>query len=94
MWLRLPAGTADEHLLTPWRFLLARKVVSEQPRHIVLRDAVSNHLVHHGGQLTACLRLDFYSEFSPALASRFRRAASPAAPSCLPAMLPSRSITT
>jgi uncharacterized damage-inducible protein DinB len=52
------AGTTDEHLMTPWRFLVTGRVVSEQPRHIMLRDAVFNHLAHHRGQLTVYLRLN------------------------------------
>jgi uncharacterized damage-inducible protein DinB len=51
-------GTTDEHLMTPWRFLVAGQVVSEQPRHVMLRDAVFNHLAHHRGQLTVYLRLN------------------------------------
>jgi uncharacterized damage-inducible protein DinB len=51
------SGTTDEHLLTPWRFMVAGKVVSEEPRHIMLRDAVFSHLAHHRGQLTVYLRL-------------------------------------
>jgi uncharacterized damage-inducible protein DinB len=50
-------STTDEHLMTPWRFLAGGKVVSEQPRHVMLRDAVFNHLAHHRGQLTVYLRL-------------------------------------
>jgi uncharacterized damage-inducible protein DinB len=52
------AGTNDAHLMTPWRFLVAGKMVSENPRHIMLRDAVFNHLAHHRGQLTVYLRLN------------------------------------
>jgi uncharacterized damage-inducible protein DinB len=52
------AHTTDEHLMTPWRFKVAGRVVSEQPRHIMLRDAVFNHLAHHRGQLTVYLRLN------------------------------------
>jgi uncharacterized damage-inducible protein DinB len=51
-------STTDEHLMTPWRLLVAGHVVSEQPRHIMLRDAVFNHLAHHRGQLTVYLRLN------------------------------------
>ena len=54
---RALANTTDDHLMTPWRLLVAAQVVSEQPRHIVLRDAVFNHLAHHRGQLTVYLRL-------------------------------------
>lgn len=50
-------GTTDEHLLKPWRLLVAGKVVSENPRHVVLRDTFM-HLAHHRGQLTVYLRLN------------------------------------
>jgi uncharacterized damage-inducible protein DinB len=50
--------TTDEHLLTSWRLLVGGQVVSEQPRHIFLRDSVFNHLAHHRGQLTVYLRLN------------------------------------
>ena len=49
--------TSDEHLMKPWRLLVAGKTVSEQPRHIMLRDSI-NHLAHHRGQLTVYLRLN------------------------------------
>ncbi|MGA8274296.1 MAG: DinB family protein [Candidatus Sulfotelmatobacter sp.] len=52
------AKTTDDHLLTPWRLLVAGHVVNEQPRHVMLRDAVFNHLAHHRGQLTVYLRLN------------------------------------
>lgn len=51
-------NTTDEHLLKPWRFLVAGQVISELPRHIFLRDSVFNHLAHHRGQLTVYLRLN------------------------------------
>jgi uncharacterized damage-inducible protein DinB len=51
-------NTNDEHLLKPWRFKVAGSVVSENPRHIQLRDAVFSHLAHHRGQLTVYLRLN------------------------------------
>lgn len=52
------AHTTDEHLLTPWKLLVSGNVVSEGPRHIMLRDGVLNHLVHHRGQMTVYLRLN------------------------------------
>jgi hypothetical protein len=52
------AGTSDAHLMTPWKLLVAGKVVSEQPRHVVLSDSVFCHLAHHRGQLTVYLRLN------------------------------------
>jgi len=52
------ANTTDEHLMKPWRFLVTGRLVMEQPRYIVLRDSVLNHLAHHRGQLTVYLRLN------------------------------------
>jgi uncharacterized damage-inducible protein DinB len=50
--------TNDDFLLTTnWRLLAGGKVVSESPRHVVLRDTL-NHLAHHRGQLTVYLRLN------------------------------------
>jgi len=51
-------GTTDEHLLTPWRFVVGGQVASENPRHIMIRDSVFSHLAHHRGQLTVYLRLN------------------------------------
>jgi uncharacterized damage-inducible protein DinB len=50
--------TTDDFLMTTkWRLLFGGKVVSEAPRHVVLRDLI-NHLAHHRGQLTVYLRLN------------------------------------
>ena len=49
-------ATTDDHLMKPWRLLVAGKVVSESPRHQMIRDAI-NHLAHHRGQMTVYLRL-------------------------------------
>jgi len=51
------AKTNDEHLMKPWRLLVAGKVVNESPRHVVVRDTFM-HLAHHRGQLTVYLRLN------------------------------------
>jgi DinB family len=51
------AGTTDEHLMKPWKLLVAGRTVSEQPRHVVLRDLFM-HLAHHRGQLAVYLRLN------------------------------------
>ena len=49
--------TTDNFLLTTnWRLRAGGKVVSDAPRHIVIRDTL-NHLSHHRGQLTVYLRL-------------------------------------
>jgi uncharacterized damage-inducible protein DinB len=50
-------GTNDQYLLTPWRLLVAAKVVQEAPRHMVIADTLT-HLAHHRGQLTVYLRLN------------------------------------
>jgi uncharacterized damage-inducible protein DinB len=50
-------GTTDTHLATPWKLLVAGRVVMEQPRHVVLADTFA-HLAHHRGQLTVYLRLN------------------------------------
>jgi uncharacterized damage-inducible protein DinB len=50
--------TSDQHLLTTnWKLLVGGRVVSDEPRHVVLRDTL-NHLAHHRGQLTVYLRLN------------------------------------
>ena len=59
------ANTTEEHLMTPWKFAIGGHAVSEQPRYIMIRDGVLNHLAHHCGQLTVYLRLN--SEPVPAL---------------------------
>lgn len=51
------AGASEEHLLKPWRLLVAGNVVQEKPRHEMIRDSI-NHLAHHRGQLTVYLRLN------------------------------------
>jgi uncharacterized damage-inducible protein DinB len=50
--------TTDEHLQTTWKFAVGGQVVSEDPRHIMIRDSVFSHLAHHRGQLTVFLRLN------------------------------------
>jgi hypothetical protein len=51
------AGTNDAFLMTPWRLLVAGKVVMEAPRHAVIEDSFT-HLAHHRGQLTVYERLN------------------------------------
>jgi uncharacterized damage-inducible protein DinB len=50
-------GTREAHLATPWKLLVAGRVVMEQPRHVVITDTFT-HLAHHRGQLTVYLRLN------------------------------------
>ena len=49
--------TTDDHLMALWRFRVAERIVSEEPRHVMIQDSVFNHLSHHRGQLTVYLRL-------------------------------------
>jgi hypothetical protein len=51
------AGTTDEHLMTPWKLLVAGNVVMENLRHVAIEDTFT-HLAHHRGQLTVYLRLN------------------------------------
>ena len=50
-------NTNDDHLMKLWRFRVGERVVSEEPRHVMIQDSVFNHLCHHRGQLTVYLRL-------------------------------------
>jgi uncharacterized damage-inducible protein DinB len=50
-------NTTDEHLLTPWKFVVDGHVASENPRHVMIADDVFSHLAHHRGQLTVYLQL-------------------------------------
>ncbi|HUN83981.1 MAG TPA: DinB family protein [Terracidiphilus sp.] len=50
-------ATDDEHLATPWAFRMNGNVVSQQPRSVMIADAVFSHLAHHRGQLTVYLRM-------------------------------------
>lgn len=45
-------ATNDQHLLSLWAFKMGGKTVQQQPRHIMIADAVFSHLAHHRGQLT------------------------------------------
>jgi uncharacterized damage-inducible protein DinB len=51
-------STSEDHLMKPWRFVAGGQVVSEEPRHVMITDAVFSHLAHHRGQLTVYLRLN------------------------------------
>jgi uncharacterized damage-inducible protein DinB len=49
-------ATDDAFLGTPWKLLVAGRVVLEQPRRVVIEDSFM-HMSHHRGQLTVYLRL-------------------------------------
>src|SRR5579884_2429740 len=48
----------EEHLLKPWKLIAHGFLASENPRYVMIRDAVFSHLAHHRGQLTVYLRLN------------------------------------
>jgi uncharacterized damage-inducible protein DinB len=50
-------STTEEHLLTPWVFKMDGQTLQQQPRYLMIADAVFAHLAHHRGQLTVYLRL-------------------------------------
>ena len=52
------AATTDQHLLTPWAFKMGGHTVSQDPRYLMIANAVFSHLAHHRGQLTVYLRLN------------------------------------
>lgn len=51
-------STNDEHLLTPWAFKMGGRAISQDPRYLMIANAVFSHLAHHRGQLTVYLRLN------------------------------------
>ena len=51
-------NTTDEHLMQPWRFLAGGRLLTDEPRHGMLRGNIFNHLVHHRGQLTVYIRMN------------------------------------
>jgi uncharacterized damage-inducible protein DinB len=53
-----PRSTTDEHLAKSRKLLAGGRVVTEQPRHVNIRDGVLSHWAHHRGQLTVYLRLN------------------------------------
>jgi len=50
-------ATSDDHLMKPGQLKVSGRVVSEELRHVVLRDTFM-HLAHHRGQLTVYLRMN------------------------------------
>jgi len=55
---RALSSTTDEHLMTSWRLRYGNRVLSEEPRHVMITDGVFSHLAHHRGQLTVYVRLN------------------------------------
>ena len=51
-------NTTEEHLMKPWQFKVAGRVVTEHPRYVAIQESVLNHAAHHRGQLSVYLRLN------------------------------------
>ncbi len=51
-------ATDNQHLAQRWRFVSGGRTLTEEPRSIMIADAVFSHLAHHRGQLTVYLRLN------------------------------------
>ena len=51
------AGTTDDHLLTNWTLKSKGALWFTQPRWLVLRVFILNHIVHHRAQLGVYLRM-------------------------------------
>jgi uncharacterized damage-inducible protein DinB len=47
----------EDRLMKPWRFVMQGRLISAEPRHVVLANGLLSHLAHHRGQLTVYLRL-------------------------------------
>jgi uncharacterized damage-inducible protein DinB len=50
-------STTDDHLHKPWAFKMNGNTIQQQPRDVMIADAVFSHLAHHRGQLTVYLRM-------------------------------------
>jgi len=51
------ASTSDEDLARQWTMRMGDQVVMQEPRFMVFRRQILNHVVHHRGQLGVFLRL-------------------------------------
>ena len=51
-------SSSDEHLLTPWAFNMNGQPNQQNPRYLMIADAVFSHLAQHWGQLPVHLRLN------------------------------------
>jgi uncharacterized damage-inducible protein DinB len=51
------ASTSDDDLSRQWTMKAGDQVVMQEPRYMVFRRQILNHMVHHRGQLGVFLRL-------------------------------------
>jgi uncharacterized damage-inducible protein DinB len=52
------AAAEDKDFMVPWTFRNAGREIFTMPRIAVLRSFVTNHIIHHRGQLSVYLRLN------------------------------------
>jgi uncharacterized damage-inducible protein DinB len=52
------AAAEDKDFMVPWTFKNAGREIFTMPRIAVLRSFVTNHIIHHRGQLSVYLRLN------------------------------------
>ncbi|MES1243327.1 MAG: DinB family protein [Acidobacteriota bacterium] len=52
------AAAEDKDFMVPWTFKNAGHTIFTMPRVAVLRSFVTNHIIHHRGQLSVYLRLN------------------------------------
>ena len=52
------AAAEDKDFMVPWTFKNADRTIFTMPRAAVLRSFVTNHIIHHRGQLSVYLRLN------------------------------------
>lgn len=51
-------GMTEEQMDESWTLYYEDKALFGEPRHIVLRSSVMNHMIHHRAQLTVYLRMN------------------------------------
>jgi uncharacterized damage-inducible protein DinB len=49
---------SEEDLMKPWTLKAGGRIIMTQSKYEIVRRFVINHMVHHRGQLTVCLRLN------------------------------------
>jgi uncharacterized damage-inducible protein DinB len=52
------AAAEDKDFMVPWTFKSGGRTIFTMPRAAVLRSFVTNHIIHHRGQLSVYLRLN------------------------------------
>lgn len=58
LFLETLKGMTEEQMLETWTLYFNDQPLFGQPRHVVLRSSVMNHMIHHRAQLTVYLRMN------------------------------------